>query len=183
MGTGPAEAASNPQLQSLIIHDPVAHGQQIPASAANSDATDLLQGIGVFPPHKGVSFAATGWTYGPSSGASSLLIVLISLARPGKSESYLDKWSALDAQYLASDLCYEVLGPNQNGPSAHRATAPGIGNGHYFQCDPSQGDAQNGMTLARGHVFALLLSTTKTFSKSVIEAIARRQYASLGSER
>jgi hypothetical protein len=166
----------------LIIHDPVAHGQQIPASAANSSATGLLQAIGVFPPHDGFSIAAAGWTYGPSSAASSLQILLISLARPGKSKSYLDQRTALGAQVLASAICPYVLGPNQKGPSAIEHM-PGIGNGHYFQCDPAQGDALNGMTLVRGHVFALLLSTTKTFSKSGIEAIARRQYASLGSER
>jgi hypothetical protein len=166
----------------LIIHDPVAHGQQIPTSEADSGATAVLTGIGVFPPHDGFSLAAAGWTYGPRSAASSLQIVLISFARPGKSESYLDRGAALEAQYLASDLCPEVLGPYQKGPPAIEHT-PGIGSGHYVQCDPSQGAALIGVTLARGHVFALLTSTMKTFSKSGIEAIARRQYASLRSKR
>ena len=167
-------------LQSLIVHDPLRGGISLPSTDLDALISSLQQAETSAGANYGISTsaAALGW-HRVSSKSKTIVVILVALSSSGHSASSLNQAAVSASSSSAATVCAGAVA----SPPTVDVRVKGLPNSHYIRCTRSPtGVYLDGVTTARANIFAMLISSTATMSKSDLEAIAIRQFKTLPTQ-
>lgn len=179
VGLGSASAAGDHQLDVHVISDPFVRGIAASPVGLTTSASGIaaaerngLRGTGTT-----VSTAAEGW-HQRGSRTRFVVILLSALDVPGETPAQLAQQAGAAASAAGGTFC---SGASGSAPLAYNKVDQ-VPNSGFVECSKSPNGLQaEAITTARSNVFAMVVTSSGTFTRSALVSMALRQYRKLPS--